>query len=127
MDEKRAMKEAFVSNLTGTNSVEVIAIASLPAVLLLITQILAVSRSPRMLWAMLWVEFGVLICPLVIQLMMGPSDFRLWPVAVFGSMSLISLILVASRWRVLKRQWSTLQMLTMRYVSPLGIHSFLLF
>lgn len=107
--DKRLTKEAFVSDLTGTTVGEVNVIATLPALLLLITQLLANSRSPRFLWMSLWIEYAVLVLPLMVQLM-GPFT----PRAVMMGSSLASLFLVLSQWKTLKRQWSTLQMLTMR-------------
>jgi hypothetical protein len=106
---KRLNKEAFVQGHAGGSLLEIILIASVPAVLLLIVQLLAYTKNTRIIRIDYFLQFFLLVTPLITQ-MMGPLS----PASVVGVLAAVALFLIGRNFQLLKRERSKVPLLAMR-------------
>ena len=106
---KRLNKEAFVQGHSGGSLNEIILIASAPALLLLIVQLLSYTKNARIVKIDYSLQFLLLVTPLITQ-MMGPLS----PAAVIAVLAVVALLLVGRNFQLLKRERSKVPLLAMR-------------
>ena len=106
---KKLNKEAFVQGHSGSSIIEIICIASAPAVLLLVAQLLSYSKNARKLNFDVLFQYLLFIVPLTAQ-MMGPLS----PAAILTLVSAGALLLIVLNLQLLKRERSKVPLLAVR-------------